>query len=135
MKKRIVLYLFLLLAVATACGGTTANTETSPCVPAFREVSAEPIRAHFGSWRITFNVALIGCAANLEMITKEALAKLANEFQEQEKWSDVLVINGSKEESFRTQAVIRLNEVLGQDVVTDVLFHSISLLDDNRPSL
>lgn len=102
------------------------------CTPSFLEVSEDgPITAEVGIWEVVFNVALVGCAERLQQLTRQELSSLETEFLEPSGWSNLTLVAESAEAGFRRKAVERVEEILGRRVVTDILFHDITVIDHN----
>jgi len=127
--------LLALVAVLILVGGIPAAAEApqeKKCSPSFVEVShGAPIRTEAGSWSILFRVALIGCAEDLETLDKESLDTLREEFSDPSEWSSLLLVNEKTTQELRKEAVHRILEILGRPVVTDILFHDVTILDHN----
>jgi len=129
MKGGLVLLPVLLVAALQTKG---QELQASECTPSFVEVSpGEPIRGKAGSWRILFKVALIGCAERLETLTESELDTLRAEFHSPSEWSNLLLVNKEATQELRTRAVQTVTDVLGRRVVTDILFHDVTILDHN----
>jgi hypothetical protein len=124
--------LMLLLLPGLACGSPAARVEDDPCTPSFLVVPSQGlIDAEVGTWRVLFKVALVGCAEDLEQLSQEDLTSLEGEFREPSKWSNLLLPNEADDPSFRHTVVQRIDEILERHLVTDVLFHDVTVLDHN----
>jgi len=101
-------------------------------VASYREVSpGEPLRADVGTWKVVFEVALVGCKDDLDQLTEEDLGLLQREFLKPSRWSNLLLLDKRYNPAFRDEVAHRVDEILGQPRITDVLFHDISVLDHN----
>ena len=78
-----------------------------------------------------FEVALVGCKDDLDQLTEEDLGSLRREFLKPSKWSNLFLLDKRYDPDFRHEVVRRVDEILGERKVTDVLFHDISVLDHN----
>jgi hypothetical protein len=130
---------FRLLCVAVAMLGCTgaAVYDAAPamasdpvCNPTFREASAGELVASAALWRIEFRVAMIGCKSSLESLSNEDLVRIGSYLvTEPAQQANVRLRTARMEPDFRARAVAGLNEVVGREAVSDVLFHDIAMYD------
>lgn len=102
------------------------------CRPTFREVSERQITPDLGYWELRFSVALIGCAGDLDSMTQRQLQAIRNELETPSEWSNLTLITRIYDVGFREQVAHRLNKILGEAVIYDVLFHDAELIDHNQ---
>ena len=115
--------LFSVAVVAAYCAVAPADEGGGACVPSYRDLSDTPILSRAASWRIYQMVALVGCEKDLEMITEEERLLLIQEFEEPVVWSTLDVVVNRELVETRAQVAARMNELLGRDVVTDIVLH------------
>lgn len=108
------------------------ETQARECMPSVVELAPdEPINADVEYWRVHFKVALVGCADKLETLTEDELDTLREEFRQPAEWSNLLLVNKETKQDLKSKAVQRVTELLGRQVVTDILFYEIAILDHN----
>lgn len=124
----------LVLAIsATAMAGEDVNgSDRLDCTPGFREVSEDLIVAELGTWRLELKVALIGCNEHLTGIRNESLKRIEAEFKNPTLWSNINLVVRYRDLDLRRTATQRVNEILGENLVSDVLLHDLTLYDDIR---
>lgn len=124
--------LALLLAMSFACNSGTEETDNEDCTPTYEIVSPEAaIDVDIGTWRIVFNAALLGCGSDLGQLEDEDFRRLRDELSSPADWSLLQLPSDSRKPEFRSEVVSRINELLGNRIVSDVLFFDISILDHN----
>lgn len=121
----------LVVGVLLGCRERPAPPAASGCVPSYRWVSQEPIRASLGVWSLGFRVALIGCKNELDTIRGADLQKLAKELRDPSEWSNLKLMSDSEKPEFRHKVTLGVNDHLGRQIVTDVIFSDVNLLDVN----
>jgi hypothetical protein len=132
MSARQVLASSLLVLLTSTCQrAVPAEHGPAACTPSFREVSDEIIQAEASYWRLYFAVALVGCRADLDLLSTEELEALKKEFTNPTAWPILLLATASKKQSFRETVRLRANTLLGRDIVTDVLIHDLTIIDHN----
>ena len=123
MLRLLVFHLSLVILFADGGGGAPVRQGQDTCIPSYRDLSDTPILSRAASWRIYQMVALVGCEKDLETITEEERLLLIQEFEGPVVWSTLDVVVDRELVETRAQVAARMNELLGRDVVTDVVLH------------
>ena len=124
--------LVLLLSLAVcACHAPRAAQEESICKPTFLEIAEAGMWADLGTWRVRFSVALIGCEQDLLEITPAKLKRLQKELVSPVEWSNLLLYSEAPKPEFRRKVAYLLNKELHRELISDVLYHNITMYDHN----
>lgn len=129
-KSTFALISFMILL--TSCGKSQLESEYRVCVPSFRPISDAPIEAAYGSWKILFAVALVGCRDHLDSLTSGELILIQNEFREPAEWSNLLLYSDAYKDQFRAVAASRSNALLERQIVTDVIIYNLTIIDHSN---
>ena len=124
--------LWLFLALQLVLCGTARADESGSCHPSFREVSDARIVSTYAVWRVYLMVALVGCRNDLKAITEEERLLLVEELREPTEWHNLMLVRYSNSRDLRAQVSARMNDLLGREVVTDVVFHDTAFIGHNQ---
>lgn len=119
----------ILLYSGCSAGGADSKPDQTTCTPHLEIINEETLIAEPGVWRIHFDVALVGCQSSIESISSRQRKALREEYLDPSAWSILMLQQRAATKDFRKTATRRTNEILGGNLVTDVLFFNVTIYD------